>query len=108
MLGNSIAEGFTDDIEPDAFAGSAFEQLPFVNGVKMANNIVIDIDKTAGEVIIPDADCRKAIFLPGVNLSGIKKLIVHRYSTAMQVGSDTGVYLKYSFLIQTKRCRGKR
>ena len=57
----------------------------------MANNIVIDIDKTAGEVIIPDADCRKAIFLPGVNLSGIKKLIVHRYSTAMQVGSDTGL-----------------
>ena len=82
---------FSDDIEPDSFAGSAFEQLPFVNGVKMANNIVIDIDKTAGEVIIPDADCRKAIFLPGVNLSGIKKLIVHRYSTAMQVGSDTGL-----------------
>lgn len=66
---------FSDDIEPDSFAGSAFEQLPFVNGVKMANNIVIDIDKTAGEVIIPDADCRKAIFLPGVNLSGIKNLL---------------------------------
>ena len=37
---------FSDDIEPDSFAGSAFEQLPFVNGVKMANNSVIDIDKT--------------------------------------------------------------
>ena len=57
----------------------------------MAKNVVIDIDKTADEVIIQDEEYRRAIFLPGVNLSGIKKLIVHRYSTAMQVGPDTGL-----------------
>lgn len=52
-----------DDIEPDAFAGSAFAKQPFINGVKMAGNIVIDIDKTSEEIIIPDDDYEKAIFI---------------------------------------------
>lgn len=41
----------------------------------MAKNVVIDIDKTADEVIIQDEEYRRAIFLPGVNLSGIKNLL---------------------------------
>ena len=77
-----------DDIEPDAFAGSAFAKQPFVNGVKMAGNIVIDIDKTSEEIIIPDDDYEKAVFIANTDLTGIKKLVVHRYETARQVNYD--------------------
>ena len=76
------------DIEPDAFAGSAFAKQPFVNGVKMAGNIVIDIDKTSEEIIIPDDDYEKAVFIANTDLTGIKKLVVHRYETARQVNYD--------------------
>ena len=89
-LTSAIDVYYGDDIEPDAFAGSAFEKLPFVNGAKMAKNIVIGIDETLDEVIIPDAKYKRAIFLPGINLSKIEKLVVHRYSTAKQVYCDTG------------------
>lgn len=78
-----------DDIEPDAFAGSAFAKQPFVNGVKMAGNIVIDIDKTSEEVIVPDYDYAKAIFIANTDLTMVKKLVVHRYETARQVNYDT-------------------
>ena len=78
-----------DDIEPDAFAGSAFEKQPFVNGVKMAGSIVIDIDKTSEEIIIPDDDYEKAIFIANTDLTMVKKLVVHRYETARQVNYDT-------------------
>lgn len=78
-----------DDIEPDAFTESAFARQPFVNGVKMAENIVIDIDKTAEEVIIPDDDYEKSVFVANTDLTGIKKLVVHRYETARQINYDT-------------------
>ena len=78
-----------DDIEPDAFAESAFARQPFVNGVKMAENIVIDIDKTVDEIIIPDDDYEKAVFIANTDLTGIKKLVIHRYETARQVNYDT-------------------
>ena len=78
-----------DDIEPDAFAGSAFARQPFINGVKMAGNIVIDIDKTSEEIIIPDDDYEKAIFIANTDLTMVKKLVVHRYETARQVNYDT-------------------
>lgn len=78
-----------DDIEPDAFAGSAFAKQPFINGVKMAGNIVIDIDKTSEEIIIPDDDYEKAIFIANTDLTMVKKLVVHRYETARQVSYET-------------------
>ena len=78
-----------DDIEPDAFAGSAFAKQPFINGVKMAGNIVIDIDKASEEIIIPDDDYEKAIFIANTDLTMVKKLVVHRYETAKQVSYET-------------------
>lgn len=78
-----------DDIEPDAFAGSAFAKQPFVNGAKMAGNIVIDIDKTVEEIVIPDENYEKAVFIANTDLTGVKKLVVHRYETARQVNYDT-------------------
>ena len=88
-LTSAIDVCYEDDIEPDAFAGSAFEKLPFVNGAKMAGNIVIDIDKNAEEIIIPDDDYERAIFIANTDLTMVKKLVVHRYETARQVNYDT-------------------
>lgn len=65
------------DIEESAFVGSAFEAQPFVNGVKMVNYIVIDIDKDADKVVLPDTMAQQAIFLQDVNLGVVKEMVIH-------------------------------
>ena len=65
------------DIEASAFAGSAFEEQPFTNGVKMVNYIVIDIDKDAGKVILPDTKMQKVIFSQDVDLGVVKEMVIH-------------------------------
>lgn len=65
------------DIEESAFAGSAFEAQPFVNGVKMVNYIVIDIDKDADKVILPDTMTQQAIFLQDIDLGVVKEMVIH-------------------------------
>ena len=65
------------DIEESAFVGSAFEAQPFVNGVKMVNYIVIDIDKDADKVILPDTMTQQAIFLQDIDLSVVKEMVIH-------------------------------
>lgn len=65
------------DIEESAFAGSAFEEQPFVNGVKMVNYIVIDIDKDADKIILPDTKIQKVIFSPDVDLGVVKEMVIH-------------------------------
>lgn len=42
------------DCDKNAFTGSAFEKQPFVNGVKMADSILVDVDKDADVIILPD------------------------------------------------------
>ena len=65
------------DIEESAFAGSAFEEQPFVNGVKMVNHIVIDIDKDADKIILPDTKIQKVIFSQDVDLGVVKEMVIH-------------------------------
>lgn len=65
------------DIEESAFAGSAFEAQPFVNGVKMVNYIVIDIDKDADKVVLPDTMAQPAIFLQDIDLGVVKEMVIH-------------------------------
>ena len=65
------------DIEESAFVGSAFEAQPFVNGVKMVNYIVIDIDKDADKVILPDTMTQQAIFLQDIDLGVVKEMVIH-------------------------------
>ena len=69
------------DIEESAFAGSAFEEQPFVNGVKMVNYIVIDIDKDADQIILPDTKMQCVIFSQDVDLGLIKELVIHNPSS---------------------------
>lgn len=65
------------DIKESAFVGSAFEAQPFVNGVKMVNYIVIDIDKDADKVILPDTMTQQAIFLQDIDLGVVKEMVIH-------------------------------
>lgn len=37
----------------NAFTGSAFMDLPFVNGIKKAGRLIVDIDSNADEVVLP-------------------------------------------------------
>ena len=60
-----------------AFEGSALSQQPFMNGVKLMNDIVIEVDESAEEVILPDEDEPIRRFADNVNLSKVKKLIIH-------------------------------
>lgn len=76
------------DIEESAFAGSAFEEQPFVNGVKMINHIVIDVDKDADKIILPDTKMQKVIFSPDVDLGVVKEMVIHN--------TDSMSGLKYS------------
>ena len=65
------------DIEESAFAGSAFEAQTFVNGVKMVNYIVIDIDKDADKVVLPNTMAQPAIFLQDIDLGVVKEMVIH-------------------------------
>lgn len=57
--------------EEHAFDGSYFSEQPFSNGVKMAGCIVIALDKTADNVVIPEETTCMA---QGLDFSQIKKM----------------------------------
>lgn len=65
--------------DKNAFTGSGFEKQPFVNGVKMAGNIVIDVDKSASVVDLPDDKVNRLMILP--DMSDVEHVITHREST---------------------------
>lgn len=86
-------------IDDNAFTGSAFENQPFVNGVKMAGHIVIDVDETADRVVIPDTREQPVIFLNTVKLYNVKKLVIHSPETMKRVGYGNG--LPSSLVLET-------
>ena len=88
-------------IDSNAFTGSAFEDQPFVNGVKMAGLIVIDIDETADRIIIPDTRWQPVIFLNTVKLYNVKELVIHNPETMKKIGYDNG--LPNSLVLETNQ-----
>lgn len=86
-------------IGSNAFTGSAFEDQPFVNGVKMAGLIVIDVDETADRVVIPDTRWQPVIFLNTVKLFNVKELVIHNPETMKKIGYDNG--LPSSLILET-------
>lgn len=78
-------------INKNIFAGSGLMAQPFVNGVKMAGNIVIAIDETADEVVIPDKNRNRIIFLYGIPLHKIKKMVVHNEYTLSCICYESGL-----------------
>ena len=80
----------TDDIyviKEDAFTGSFFERQPFSNGVKMANDILIALDESSDEVIIPDDIITIKNVNPTVTFKNIKKLVLHNPDTIYRIHS---------------------
>lgn len=88
-------------IDSNAFTGSAFEDQPFVNGVKMAGLIVIDIDETADRIIIPDTRWQPVIFLNTVKLYNVKELVIHNPETMKKIRYDNG--LPNSLVLETNQ-----
>lgn len=78
-------------ISKNAFAGSGLMAQPFVNGVKMAGNIVIAIDETADEIVVPDENGNRIIFLCGIPLHKIKKMVIHSEHTLFRICSESGL-----------------
>ena len=60
-----------------AFKDSAFENQPFVNGVKETGGIVFDIDYDADEVVLPDDEKTLRAYVNNIDLSKVKKLVIH-------------------------------
>lgn len=60
-----------------AFKDSAFENQPFVNGVKETGGIVFDIDYDANEVVLPDDEKTLRAYTNNIDLSKVKKLVIH-------------------------------
>lgn len=78
-------------ISKNVFAGSSLMAQPFVNGVKMAGNIVIAIDETADEVVIPDESSNRIIFLYDIPLYKIKKMVIHSEHTLSRICRESGL-----------------
>lgn len=78
------------DVEEGAFDGSALIKQPFVNGLKLVDTIVIDIDYNQDEIILPDSDGRSLIFIENIKLTKVKKMVIHRLDSLKWVNYHTG------------------
>lgn len=78
------------NVEEGAFDGSALMEQPFVNGLKLVDTIVIDIDYNQDEIILPDSDGRSLVFTENVKLTLVKKMVIHRLDSLKWVNYHTG------------------
>lgn len=78
------------NVEEGAFDGSALIKQPFVNGLKLVDTIVIDIDYNQDEIILPDSDGRSLMFTENVKLTLVKKMVIHRLDSLKWVNYHTG------------------
>ena len=78
------------NVEEGAFDGSALIKQPFVNGLKLVDTIVIDIDYNQDETILPDSDGRSLVFTENVKLTLVKKMVIHRLDSLKWVNYHTG------------------
>ena len=76
MKAKTVQEGVTFTFDK-GFTDSALMEQPFIHGVKMLGNIVIAVDETAETVVLPDEDEPIQTFADNVNLSKVKKLVIH-------------------------------
>lgn len=67
------------NINAKAFADSSLDKQPYVNGVKMAGPILVDVDKTADVIEIPDD--KIMIQRCMVDFTGVKNVITHSTRT---------------------------
>lgn len=78
------------NVEEGAFDGSALIKQPFVNGLKLVDTIVIDIDYNQDEIILPDSDGRSLKFIESIKLTKVKKMVIHRLDSLKWINYHTG------------------
>ncbi|MCB7508680.1 leucine-rich repeat domain-containing protein [Blautia sp. MSK.20.9] len=84
--------------DKNAFAGSAFMEQPFTLGVKMAGRILIDVDPTVEEVILPDEEEQILAFAKEVDLRDVKHLVLHNVDSLERLLYDKGLPQKVTFI----------
>lgn len=78
------------NVEEGAFDGSALIEQPFVNGLKLVDTIVIDVDYNQDEIILPDSAGRNMLFTENIKLTRVKKMVIHRLDSLKWVNYHTG------------------
>ena len=78
------------NVEEGAFDGSALIEQPFVNGLKLVDTIVIDVDYNQDEIVLPDSAGRSMLFTENIKLTRVKKMVIHRLDSLKWVNYHTG------------------
>ena len=78
------------NVEEGAFDGSALIEQPFVNGLKLVDTIVIDVDYNQDEIVLPDSAGRNMLFTENIKLTLVKKMVIHRLDSLKWVNYHTG------------------
>lgn len=78
------------NVEEGAFDGSALIEQPFVNGLKLVDTIVIDVDYNQDEIVLPDSAGRNMLFTENIKLTRVKKMVIHRLDSLKWVNYHTG------------------
>ena len=78
------------NVEEGAFDDSALIEQPFVNGLKLVDTIVIDVDYNQDEIVLPDNAGRNMLFTENIKLTRVKKMVIHRLDSLKWVNYHTG------------------
>lgn len=71
-----------------AFTNSVFDKQPFVDGVKMAGDILIAIDETVNTIELHDEENPLYMCVDGIHLSAVKHMVIHSYISLLNYKLD--------------------
>lgn len=78
---NIINTEYVSICSEGAFKNSAVERLPFVNGVRMVGCMLVGIDNTCDNIVIPDDEINISTIISGLDWSHVKNVTVSHAST---------------------------
>lgn len=78
---NIINTEYVSICSEGAFKNSAVERLPFVNGVRMVGCMLVGIDNTCDNIVIPDDEVNISTIISGLDWSHVKNVTVSHAST---------------------------
>lgn len=78
---NIINTEYVSICSEGAFKNSAVERLPFVNGVRMVGCMLVGIDNTCDNIVIPDDEVNISTIISGLDWSHVKNVTVSQAST---------------------------
>ena len=78
---NIINTEYVSICSEGAFNNSAVERLPFENGVRMVGCMLVGIDDTCDNIVIPDDEINISTIISGLDWSHVKNVTVSQAST---------------------------